>query len=297
VADVGALPEGQTEPYTLRAATVEDVPHLMALYAQGRRDSLVWHELSEEDWRYYITVWDEPTVRRQAPNVVGLIGRMHMIVDRAGAICGYTWVATRRRTQRLGVYGLELSPGSNWQAVMPGLLRAYRECGQQLAPMYPDAAPFSEIVLVLGAAHPAYAVLNEALHARPGNVYAWYIRIADIGGFLRHIAPLLEARLQASILSGYSGELKLNFYPQRLRVRCEGGKITAVEPWQGPDYEEETADLGCPRLLFHQMLLGYRSLAELRAVFPDVTVDSGATLLVDILFPKQGSAVRVMGYT
>jgi hypothetical protein len=293
-ADVGALPEGETEPYTLRPATIEDVPHLMALYAQSRRGSLVWTEASESDWSYFITAWDMPVVRSQVPNQVGLAGRMHMIVDRAGNVCGFTWVATRRRTPRLGVWSLELYAGNNWRAVMPSLLRTYCEIGRQLTPMWPDVEPFREIVLAFGRAHPAYTVLDEALHARSGNVYAWYIRIADVGGFLRHIAPLLEARLAASILSGYSGEL--NFYPQRLRLRFAEGKITAVEPWPAPDYDEST-DLGCPRLLFHQLLLGYRSLAELRAIFPDVTVDGGAALLVDILFPKQQSDVWVLAYT
>lgn len=53
---------------------------------------------------------------------------------------------------------------------------------------------------------------------------------------------------------------------------------------------------GCPPLVFTQLLLGYRSLAELRAIFPDVYAEPEAALLIDILFPKP-STVSWMSYT
>lgn len=296
-ADVAALPDGEVEPYILRPAALEDVPHLMALYEQSRKGSLVWHEMTEADWRYYITVWDEPVVQSQAPHQLGLAGRMHMIVDGNGEVCGFTWVAVRRRSPKLGVWAIELYQGRNWQAVMPSLLRAFCALGQQLPPMLPTMAPFREIVLALGRTHGAYEVLDEKLHARGEPIYAWYVRVEDVPQFLRHMTPLLEQRLADSILSGYSGELKFDFYPKGLRLRWEKGRMTAVEPWQQPDYDEEEADLGIPRLLFNQLLLGYRSLSELRAIFPDVTVNGAAALLIDILFPKQPSHVWVLGYT
>ena len=42
--------------------------------------------------------------------------------------------------------------------------------------------------------------------------YAWYIRVADVADFLRTISPVLEDRLAESVMVGYSGELRLNFY-------------------------------------------------------------------------------------
>jgi hypothetical protein len=49
--------------------------------------------------------------------------------------------------------------------------------------------------------------------------------------------------------------------------------------------------------VFIQLLLGYRSLAELRAIYPDVLANDETALLLDILFPKLPSDVWPMGYT
>ena len=51
------------------------------------------------------------------------------------------------------------------------------------------------------------------------------------------------------------------------------------------------------RTVFQQLLFGYRSLAELRAIYPDVWAGEEAALLIDILFPKQPSTVWMFGYT
>jgi hypothetical protein len=205
-------------------------------------------------------------------------------------------VAAKRRSKMFGVYNLELAPHTNWQAVMPSLLRALHELGKQTPTIKPDAPPLETLVFVLGRAHPAYDVLGEKLAPHLDGLYTWYLRVPDIGGFLQHITPLLEARLAASLLAGYDGDFKINFYRGGLRLQFAGGKLTAVEPWRTPLYGDE-ASLNCPALLFLQLLVGYRSLAELRAIFPDVHVEDDAVLLVNTLFPKQPSHVSSMSYT
>jgi GNAT superfamily N-acetyltransferase len=296
-----AVPEkkqDEVEHYTLRPATLDDVSHLLAVYEQGRKNSLVWAETTEALWRYYIAVWDEPVVRSQEPHLVGLARRMYMVVNSDGKVCGFAGTAARRRTNKIGIFDLELYAGTNWQAAMPSLLRAFCELGRQLRPTREDVEPFSEVVLALGRSHPAYEVLDEKLGARVEPPYAWYVRVADVPGFVRQIAPVLEERLASSILSGYSGELKLDLYRGGLRLQIEQGKFAAIEPWRAPDYHvDEGADLGCPPLLFLQLLFGYRSLAELRATFPDADLNSPVALLIDILFPKQRSTVWGMEYT
>ena len=294
---VPPLPDGGVEPYTLRPATVEDVPHIHALYARLCRKSLVYAEATEANWRYYITSWDEPVVRSQAPERSGLAYRMHMVVDQAGHVCGFASTASRRRTNKYAIFDLELYPGVNWQAAMPSLLRAFRDIGRRLQPMSPDAPPFSELVLALGCSHPAYEVLDEKLHAESEKVYAWYVRVPDVPGFVRHIAPVLEQRLGGSILSGHTGELRLQLYRSGLRLRFERGELAAVEPWAAAEFEDD-AELGCPPLLFLQLLFGYRSISDLVETYPDVWVkDAPTTLVLDTLFPKQRSIVWGMGYT
>ena len=220
-----------------------------------------------------------------------------MVVDQAGNICGFASTASRRRTNKYAIFDLELYPGVNWQAAMPSLLRAFCAIARDLRPMSPDAPPFSELVLALGRSHPAYDVLDEKLHARSDKVYAWYVRLPDVPGFVRHIAPVLEQRLAGSILSGYSGELRLELYRSGLRLQFERGEVAAVEPWTTADFEDD-AELGCPPLLFLQLLFGYRSVGDLLETYPDVWVkDAAARLVLDTLFPKQQSIVWGMGYT
>ena len=97
--------EGAAEPYHLRPATVGDVPHLKALYDQGRSASLAWAEVSEAEWRYYVTSWDEPHLRSLEAGAPGLTRRLYMVVDgSSGSVCGFVCVASSRRDHKLDVH-------------------------------------------------------------------------------------------------------------------------------------------------------------------------------------------------
>ena len=290
------LKADEPEPYRLRLATLDDIPDLMALYNQHRSASLVWHEAPAAYWRYHIASWDDPAIRGQDATRVGLHGRLYMIVDGAGQSCGYTWLAAKRWSGDLQVYALQLAPQVNWQSGLSPLLRAMCKHGEAVPAVNPDTEAFSNISFHLGRAHPAYEVLGETLAPPYDPPYAWYLRVPDLPAFIQHIAPVLEERLTNSIMTGYTGELKVDFYRGGLRLGFTQGKLSMVEPWRAPDYGDE-AQAGCPSLLFLQLLFGYRSLAELRAVFPDVWASRETTLLVNTLFPKQPSTAYSLSYT
>jgi hypothetical protein len=292
---VPARKEDAPEPYSLRPATAADTPHLLALYNVRRDASLVWNEVNEEGWRYYITAWDEPAVRDQAPGVAGLGRRLHMVVDAEGQVCGFAGVGSSRRDHQFHVYFLELYPTINWQRALPSLLRGLHGIAQAAPTAAPDTAPLRELTLMLGRQHPAYAVLGKTLAPKREEPYAWYVRVADVPGFVQMIVPVLEERLARSILCGHSGELVVDFYRGGLRLRFDAGRVAEVAPWQAPGYDDN-ATAGCPALLFLQLLLGYRSLADLRASYPDVWADEDAALLLDILLPKQNSTAAPIGY-
>jgi GNAT superfamily N-acetyltransferase len=282
--------------YTLRLATEADVPNLLTWYNQRRPANLVWHETAADYWRYHITGWEEPTVRAQGPTQVGLFGRLHIIVDPQERACGYTWLAAKRWGDDLRVYALELAPDVNWQSAMPSLLHLFREHGETIPAVSADTAPFRQISFHLGRAHPAYNVLGESLAPRAIPPYAWYLRVPDVPAFVQHIAPVLEERLAGSPLTGHTGQLTIDFYRGGLRLAFEQGKLLTVEPWRAPDFGDD-AQAGCPSLVFLQLLFGYRSLVELRAIFPDVWASEEVALLLDVLFPKQPSTVYSLSYT
>ena len=88
--------------------------------------------------------------------------------------------------------------------------------------------------------------------------------------------------------AGHTGELKLNFYREGLRLAFEGGRLTAIEPWS-PEHADD-GSAGFSGQTFLQILFGYRSMDALRSAFPDCWCDGDdARTLLDALFPKQRS--------
>lgn len=291
--------EGEAERYRLRPAVVEDAPYLLALYNRCGADSLVWSEMTEERWRCYMTVWELPEAHGPDRARSGLQLRVYMVVDAAGQACGYVAVGPRRWKGMLHVSDVEMDAHVNWLEAMPSLLRALAELAQQTPPrpiQGQEDPPPSEITFALGRAHPFYDVLGDKLAPYRRPPYAWYVRVPDPPGFVQRIAPVLEERLARSPLVGYSGELKIDFYRGGLRLQFDGGKLTAAEPWRAPAYGDE-AKAGFPPLVFLKLLFGYRSLAELRAGFPDAWAEDEAVLLLETLFPKQPSWVQETCYT
>jgi len=187
----------------------------------------------------------------------------------------------------LSVEVYELKPGISWLDVTPCVLRYIEAIREECARR--DEREFGSFLFALGTEHPAYQVASHRLPdvRRP---YAWYVRVPDVPDFVRHIGPALERRLAESPLVGHSGELKISFYRDGLRLAFEKGRLTGVEPWS-PTHED-WGNTAFPGLTFLQVLLGYRSLDELLYAFPDCGVGSDAArALLNALFPKQASDV------
>jgi GNAT superfamily N-acetyltransferase len=290
VAAIPELPDGESEAFSLRLATLSDIPELNWLYDLPSSGSFVWNEATEAFWQHHITSWDEPFVREVGPTGTALYGRLYMILDPGGQVVGYTSLAAKRWGSDLVVYALQLDAGVNWQAAAPGLLRALRAYGQQVPAIDVSAKPFSAIYFNLGRSHPIFDVLREIVPMREEPPYAWYVRVPDISAFLRHIARVLEARLAASIMPRYTGEVKIDFYRDGLRLQFAEGKLAMAEPWQAPLYGND-ANAGFPPLVFLQLLFGYRRLNELQSFLPDAWASPEAAVLLNALFPKQASNV------
>jgi hypothetical protein len=159
---------------------------------------------------------------------------------------------------------------------------------QALPSARPDDPPPAKITFGLWGSHPVYDALGLRLSAAHEPPYAWYVRVANLPAFIRQIAPALERRLAATPLSGFSGELKLNFYRGGLRLAFEDGRLTTAEDYRAEGWRPQTQS-GFPPLVFLQLLFGRRSLAELRHVFPDVWADDEGRSLLEALFPARPS--------
>lgn len=163
-----------------------------------------------------------------------------------------------------------------------------------MSPKESGTYPFNRIVFNLGRSHPVYDVLEKSMPITKEAPYAWYVRVAHLPKFLQLIAPVLERRLAASLVAGYSGELCFDFYRGGLRMVFEQGRLITAEDWRRPIWNAHE-DGGFPPLVFLQLLFGYRSLDALRSAFPDVWVNDTVELLVNALFPYRPSRVLPLG--
>ena len=165
------------------------------------------------------------------------------------------------------------------------MLRGVKAIGEALAAR--ENKTLTDLYFCLGEDHPFCRITPTRL-PEVRRVYAWYLRVPDLLGFLRHIAPALERRLAQSVAAGHTGELKLNFYREGLRLAFEGGRLAAIEPWM-PEHADD-GSAGFPGQTFLQILFGYRSMEALRSAFPDCWCDGDdARALLEALFPKQRS--------
>ena len=280
---VPRLKDGETEPYVLRLATEADLPFVAELYTQtvGAREPVTCVR-SLDEWKHELAGRGPGSLVEAVIKIIATPG-----AEPVGYLVHGPYLWPGGKGNALGCWGYELKPGRSWLAVTPSVIRHLWAAGEALAAE--QQLPMQRFVFSMGESHPVY-------DACPGRLplirapYAYYVRVPDVGGFIRHVAPVLEARLARSIAAGHSGELKLNFYRSGVRLTLEQGWLVSVEDWQ-PSSEDE-GDPSFPNLTFLQLLFGYRSLDELRQAYADVQYGNDtARALLNALFPRQASQV------
>lgn len=276
------LTDGETETCTLRPATPDDVPHIAERYRELFAASFVTCAIPDEFWKYRIRLTAEGSSKPS------LHWNLYVIETTAAEPCGFMTLPNHRAGDELETGLLALQPGTNVASIAPSLLRAMKRIGDDVPAKNPDVT-LRKLVLKLGRGHPFRSALREAWFPQATNPYAWYVRIPDIPEFLRRIAPVLERRLEASSIAGFEGEFTLTFYRGGIRLKFSDGKLAEVDDHTFGQHD--SANAGVPRLTFHQLLLGYRSLNDLEETNPDVWVADDHRALVDALFPKSPSNV------
>jgi hypothetical protein len=274
------LKEGESDPFCIRPAGVDDIPFIHELYQHGCQRSLLSAVWNEELWRYEIEGKSEKNVNRTV---------LKIILDEKGERVGFYGHPCFNWGSMLAATWYEVKPGVSWAAVTPSLIRSLVATGKELAASEPDGT-LDAFGLWFGDEHPAYQVVKDRL-PRVRKPYAWYIRVPDLPAFLRHIAPVLEQRLAESAAAGFSGEIRLTFYRSGLKLVFEKSRLTGVEPWQ-PHPVGGSGDAAFPNLTFYQILFGHRTLDELMYIFPDCWVEKDEhRAVLEAIFPRQSSRI------
>jgi hypothetical protein len=285
-----ALPElkkDATEPYGLRAAAAEDIPTLVRLWEreQEQANATITTPLSAEYYRWAMDGMRAEAVERWRP---------YLILDASGQTAGYLRLAPARWGPALQVVGLMTEEGVPLTAALPSALRGVRALAETVKPGRAETPPADAVQLHVMGDHPlrsALSALAPVTAAYPFSPYPylWYIRAPDLPRLIQRLAPNLERRLATTALAGYTGEVTLGFYRGGLRLAFESGNLTAAEDWRAPVWGEAKAEF--PPLVFLQLLFGYRSLSELRAIYPDVWAEGDAASILDALFPRRSSSL------
>ncbi len=278
---IPTLKDGESEPFTFRPATEADIPFLSMVYAHAGSRHLVRSARDEALWRYELTGKSERNINRNV---------FRIIENASGEPVGYVSHPWFNWDWGIPLFEYELKPGVSWLAVTPSVARYILAASREYA--LRDGQPLENKTAVPfwhGSSHPVYEVWREKLpRIRP--TYAWYVRVPDLPGFLRHIAPALEKRLAESLIPGFSGALRLNLYKTGVKLTFENGKLTESTSYK--PQPNEMGEIGLPDLTVLQLVFGYRSLDELKAAYADCYWDTDeARLLVTTLFPKKPSSV------
>ncbi len=268
-------PVDQDEQYILQNATLDDLPFLESMYGQLCVGNLITCVRDKRIWNYELNAEQIlPDIRRN----------LWIVQTLSGSPVAYTDI--RAFTQADTIRELEVAPGTSVRAITLFVARQLKVRGQRNES---DRGPFTGITFKLGARHPVYEALRGEL-TRPLPPYAWYLRVPDLTRFLWHIKPVLEQRLSASVLAGYSGSLQLNFYHRQLRLEFSDGRLSKIEPYTPKHFFD--GDAFFLDLTFLQLMFGYRSMEQLNYAHVDCFVDGGeAGVLLQALFPKINSKV------
>src|SRR5918995_6676570 len=222
-------PEDQGSPrsYHLRPATAADARFLTDLDHRARGRYLLASTRDEVLWRYEVAGRDPESDESLEARIVE---------NAAGEPAGFISHTRDLRDGTLEVDGYELVNGVSWLEVTPFVLSELAEIGHKRAS---DEKELASLTFALGEHHPLYDAIPEPPLCRldRNDQYSFYVRVPDLPEFLRYVEPVLERRLEASVATGHTGEVKVSFYGGGLRLELERGRLSAVEQWS-PSVED-----------------------------------------------------------
>jgi hypothetical protein len=272
-----------TGSYIVRNAGEQDLEFITRTYEASRSRYLIANRYGIEQWR------DRLFTQRGS--------RKSAIVETpAGEPVGFLVYDGKVQDHSLSVYMFEADSRVSSSELSRYVLNYLEHEGWRHVSAQEPNSPSSRrtVEWILGTNHLIYGSMGDMLHAGRSQSVS-YVRVADLPGFILHIASPLNRRIAESVAAGYSGDINLSFYTGGLTMRFEEGKLVSAAPW-GPSIETGWSDEGWnarfPGLTFLQLLFGFRSVDDLLHAFPDASIDSSSTReVLNALFPTKPSSI------
>jgi len=260
--------------FTLRPATTDDIDNILAWQAYEQRDGGLTLDRNRDNWHFDINT-------RQEDSPVSM--RPHIIQSAGGDDVGFVTFIPNKYYGNVDVWHYVVGERSSIYATFNDVLRGIQSFTDDFYADLPDDKYPTRLRFDSGIHSSVHQLVVSTGGVKPKRIYAWYIRVADLPRFIKHIAPVLEQRLAGSGMNRFTGDLKIGFYQRDgLKITFEDGKITNVEMTPIEQYD---GDAGFPYDTFLNMLFGHRGWRELVHVLPEIFARAKAQLLLDILFP------------
>ncbi|KAG0262612.1 hypothetical protein DFQ27_002233 [Actinomortierella ambigua] len=317
------LGEGEKEQYTLRQATLDDIPFLVRLSTNENLyvDAEMGSAYDEKYWRWLVhDVYQNPVGRYDGHRITTIIrdetsGR-DIGFNQTAFVYSFLW------------FKFALEKGEPLHKILHPVMRQMLAIGNKQCMTYREQElamkaakgestddvrkpQLSSMRLALGPKHPAMTLVQSKLAPEEVlPVIPLYTRVFDYSAFILKVAPTLEARLAQSVFAGATAKLQLNFFKKLegmsasgLEVVFEKGKIVSASPWKKPSPEAKVEEVrkrkaaGLPALTiyagefhpltFTSLLTGYRSFMDLAWSNADTNVDNeDSRYFLEALFPK-----------
>lgn len=275
---LSALPDLEPDykpAFTLRPATTEDIPAISGWSTYFASQRLLTDHFSADELRYEIT----GRHRRYYPHTEYLV-----IVDNGGHGVGYiTLLTSLDRPYQIRCVAYVAGENTSILATFSDVVQAIKAWAQTTYGHCPAMLSFGTGI---------HDTLDHLIERSPGGLvkqrqdYAWYLRVPDAVAFLKHIAPVLERRLEGSGAHRYTGELKIGFFDLTgIRLRFEHGRLIDVDRIDGLNIY----DIEFPWHLFWNVVFGHRTVDEIFNILADTWANAKAAVLLSILFPKKTS--------
>ena len=253
------IPDAPAGGYSVRQATLDDLPALMQLYDEAAGDLSIHAVRDEAIWRFLFG----PSQQTE------LAAETWMLTDAAGEPAGYFRITHEGFGSGLIVSEVSRLGRAPAMAALAHMKRLALERGK----------PYIRFNLPAGC---SLVQLATDYGARDAGGYGWQIRLVDAAAFLAKMAPIFERRIAGSPFAGLSQTVTVDLYREAFGLRFEVGRLVAVERLGF----HEGGDVRLPPALISPLLLGSRSWRELAGAYHDVLVREDAHSLADALFPK-----------
>ena len=146
----------------------------------------------------------------------------------------------------------------------------------------------NDIITLNISEHSSLFSYIRSLGGTPVSTYGWQVKIPNLKKFFDLIKKILENRLKHSEFKGLTKSLRISNYHETVILNLNNGEIEKIEikkEYPNP----KITDLSIPGALWFKLLLGDRTIDEIKYIIKDAIVNISSKQLIENMFPKKRS--------